>query len=270
MITDKLLSDVFAEQAENRPEARQVLAAVHDRVDGRSTVMITRSATAFGAAAAVAAIAIGSSVIGHHGSGHTITVGGGSSTAAAASSTPQSSSPSSPQPSSPTAATPSPSATPTSPASSNQVPSSAPSMITPTSSVDYSTIAAGWLPGPVTHEAATNNGGFEEHDYTVTVDGTEVDVIIWVEAGSTLPTRMQATGGGSDYSELTVQGHPAREFVSANITIVAIDLGNGRIAYAGPSVQTTTGTVTTARITSIAVQVANGIEYGRHDPLPSN
>jgi hypothetical protein len=81
---------------------------------------------------------------------------------------------------------------------------------------------------------------------------------------------MQATGGGSNFTALIVQDHPAREFVSNNITIVAVDLGNGQIAYAGPSVQTTTATVTKARIKTIAEQVANGIEYGRHDPLPSN
>jgi hypothetical protein len=266
MITDKYLSDLFAEQAENRPDARQVLAAVHDQLDRRPTVIITRSATALGAVAAVAAIAVGSSVISHHSSGHPINVVAGNSTSAsdpAPSAAPTMTTP--PPPSSvPASATP----TPTTPAPSPTASGGGPVVLKPSPSYDYSTIAAGWLPGAVTAQTAQNSAGFEERDYTVSVDGVDMDVIIWVETGP-LPTSMQATGGGN-YTNMTVQGHAAREFVSSNITIVAVDLGNGNVAYAGPSVQTTTATVTSARIKSIAEQVANGIEYGRHDPIPAN
>ena len=93
-----------------------------------------------------------------------------------------------------------------------------------------------------------------------------MDVIIWTESGS-LPARMQATGGSSDYRRITINGHPGREFGSSNITIVAFDRGNGTIAYAGPSVQRTTADVTTARISAIARKVARHMQFGRHDPI---
>lgn len=109
--------------------------------------------------------------------------------------------------------------------------------------------------------------GFEEHDYTVSVDGTEMDVIIWVLNGNSLPTRTEA---GGNYRELTINGHHAREFIADVATIVAVDIGHGKIAFAGPSVVATSSTVTTARISAIARHVVRSIEYGRHDPLPKN
>jgi hypothetical protein len=128
---------------------------------------------------------------------------------------------------------------------------------------DYATIAAGWLPGPVTREEASNQPGFEQRIYTVTVDGIELDAIIYLEEGP-LPGRTEA---GSDYRSLTIDGHPAREFVADTATIVAVDLGNGKVAYAGPSVVATTAQVTTARITAIAERMAGSIQFDRHDPI---
>ncbi len=95
-----------------------------------------------------------------------------------------------------------------------------------------------------------------------------MDVIIWTETGP-LPTQMQATGGTSDYRQVTVNGHPGREFIADNITIIAFDLGNGTIAYVGPSVRQLTVVVTTQRITAIAVKVAANMQFDRHDPIPS-
>jgi hypothetical protein len=137
----------------------------------------------------------------------------------------------------------------------------------PAGSRNYVTIAAGWLPGEIKKESAQNSPGFEQHDYDVSVDGIDMDVIIWVEDGNALPTRTEA---GGNYRDLTINGHPAREFIANVATIVAVDIGHGKIAFAGPSVVATNSTVTTARISSIARHVVSSIEYGRHDPIPVN
>lgn len=70
--------------------------------------------------------------------------------------------------------------------------------------------------------------------------------------------------------DIIVNGHPAREFIADTATIVAVNLGNGKIAYAGPSVVATTAQVTTQRITDIAVHVATSMQFGRHDPMPKS
>lgn len=142
-------------------------------------------------------------------------------------------------------------------------------MVKPTSKYAYSTIAAGWLPGPARKVEANNQGNFEERDYTVTVDGVDMDVIIWTERDTTLPTRMQAGGGAAD-RDITINGHPGREFIADNCTIVAFDLGNGTIGFAGPSVVKTTDKVSTTRITDIAEKVAKHIQFNRHDPIPAS
>jgi hypothetical protein len=156
-----------------------------------------------------------------------------------------------------------PASTSSSPAST----SSSPASTSPSVSDGFSTIAAGWLPGPARQVDASNQPGFEQRDYDVKVDGVDMDVIIYLESGSQLPSRTEA---GSGYRDITINGHPGREFIADNATIVAFNLGNGTIAYAGPSVVAPTGTVTTARITAIAEHVAREIQFNQHDPIPVN
>ena len=62
MNTEDLLTDLFATQAEHRPEPGPVLDAVHDRIARQRRVLITRATTVLAAAAAVAAVAVGISV----------------------------------------------------------------------------------------------------------------------------------------------------------------------------------------------------------------
>jgi hypothetical protein len=265
MTTDQTLIDLFTERAEQRPDAADVLAALRQAIDTPRRVNMTRTATMLGSAAAVAALAIGVSVVtsGGHGApnshpGGAAAPGGldsvsapstGSTTPVDAATTPAT-----------TAAT---TATSITSAPSTPSLSEAPGAGNVPGSRDYSTIAAGWLPGPVTHEEASNQPGFEQRDYTVTVDGVELDAIIYVESGA-LPGRTEA---GSHYRSLTINGNPAREFVMDTATIVAVDLGNGKVAYAGPSVAATTAQVTTARITAIAERMAGSMQFDRHDPI---
>lgn len=263
MTADQMLIDLFAERAEQRPEAAEVLASVHRCIDAPRQVNATGMATVLGSAAAVAALAVGLSVATSHGHGapRPLQLGAaapgvldsasvapsGSQTVPAASSTPTARS------------------TPTAAITSAAAPTllEAPRLGRAPGSRNYSTIAAGWLPGPVTHVDASNQPGFEQRDYTVMVDGVEMDAIIYLEDGP-LPGSTEA---GSDYSSLTINGHPAREFVAGTATIVAVDLGNGKIAYAGPSVVATTNQVTTARITQIAEHIASSMQFHRHDPI---
>jgi hypothetical protein len=254
MITEEILSETFALHADDRPEAQDVLAAVHQRVKRQRSIAITRAAAVLGAAATVTAVAVGVTVAAERPSGPGGVSGGGRPVTS---------------PASMTASRPA-AVTKASPKATRTHLSGAPSKvhtISPSGSRNYITIAAGWLPGNVTQETAQNSPGFEEHDYTVSVDGTEMDVIIWVLNGNSLPTRTEA---GGNYRELTINGHHAREFIADVATIVAVDIGHGKIAFAGPSVVATNSTVTTARISAIARHVVRSIEYGRHDPLPKN
>ncbi|HEU5005665.1 MAG TPA: hypothetical protein VFT67_01765 [Jatrophihabitantaceae bacterium] len=269
MNTDQTLIDLFAERAEQRPDASDVLAALRRAIDAPRHGNMGRTATMLGSAAAVAALAIGVSVAtsGGHGAPDPQPVGAAVSGGLEQSNGPaQSGSPeqSGPVPGTPTLAPVSSADThaPGTPAGQHLV--EAPGMGNVPGSRDYSTIAAGWLPGPAaTRVEASNQPGFEERIYTVTVDGVEMDAIIYVEDGP-LPGRTEA---GSQYRSLTINGHPAREFVADTATIVAVDLGNGKIAYAGPSVAATTAQVTTDRITAIAEHMAASMQFGRHDPI---
>ncbi|WP_375483030.1 hypothetical protein [uncultured Jatrophihabitans sp.] len=257
MNTENLLTDLFADQADGRPEPGPVLEAVHTRIARQRRVTVTRATTVLAAAAAVAAVAGGNTVATEPSGFH---AGPAAGTGAVSSSTPASTAAMSP--SSTTA--PLPSSTAPSPRTSG------PARVRVADSGGYSTINAGWLPGPATPDPAGTSvqPGFEERDWTVMVDGVAMDVIIWTESGS-LPSRVQATGGRPDYRAITVNGHPGREFVAKNVTVVAFDLGNGTIAYAGPSVERTTAKVTTARISAIARKVAVNMQFHRHDPIPS-
>jgi hypothetical protein len=152
------------------------------------------------------------------------------------------------------------------PASTSSGPRS-PVATSPSVSGGFSTIAAGWLPGPARQVDASNQPGFEQRDYDVKVDGVDMDVIIYLERGSQLPPSTEA---GSSYRAISINGHPGREFIANNATIVAFNLGNGTIAYAGPSVVALSGTVTSARITAIAEHVAREIQFNQHDPIPAN
>lgn len=257
MNTDQTLIDLFAERSAQRPDASDVLAAVHERIDGPRHVNVARTATMLGSAAAVAALAVGLSVVtsGGHGAPSPHRVGAaGPGVLDSVSAAPSGSAPALGAPTTAASVASAPSTPP---------PSEAPGMANAPGSRDYSTIAAGWLPGPVTQDEASNQPGFEERDYTVMVDGVEMDAIIYVEDGP-LPGSTEA---GSDYRTLTINGHPAREFVADTATIVAVDLGNGKVAYAGPSVTATTSLVTTARITVIAEHMVTDMQFGRHDPI---
>jgi hypothetical protein len=258
MNTDQTLIELFAERAEQRPDASDVLATLRQAIDTPRHGNAARTATMLGSAAAVAALAIGVSLAtsGGHDAPGTRPAGaagpGAVDTASAAS----------------TESTIAPVNTGTTAAAIASAPgaprlSEAPGFGNAPGLRNYSSIAAGWLPGPVTHEEASNQPGFEQRDYTVMVDGVELDAIIYVESG-TLPSRTEA---GSDYRSVTINGHPAREFVTGNATIVAVDLGNGKVAYAGPSVAATTPQVTTERITAIAQHMAGSMQFDRHDPI---
>ncbi len=285
MNTEDLLTDLFAHDAQNRPDPVAVLDAVHHRIDQDRTIVGVRAASAVGAAATVAAIAVGATVFTAP-SGHHTDPAGGTPTPTVTISTPATQTPSRsaapttvyPIPTAPTTVHPTPTApttvypTPTAPTTVYPTPpSSAPPVSVPGGAGrSYSTINAGWLPGPATQNptGTSNQAGFEERDWDVSVDGVALDVIIWIEPGP-LPARTQATGGGkSDYRDVTVNGHAGREFRSTNITIIAFDLGNGTIAYVGPSVKQTTAAVTSARIATIAAKVAQNMQFHRHDPIP--
>lgn len=249
MNTEDMLSDLFAHEADRRPDSATVLDAVHQRIAQRGRIAGVRAASALGAVATVAVIAVSASVLTAP-SGHHADPAGG-----APQSTPATTAPAT--------------RTTTALATDTSTPQpSDPSVSSPAGGRSYSTINAGWLPGPAKQNpAGTSNGpGFEERDWDVTVDGVAMDVIIWTESGS-LPSQMQATGGQSDYLPITVNGHPGREFVSANVTIIAFDLGNGTVAYVGPSVQQKTATITSARIAAIAVKVADNMQFNQHDPF---
>lgn len=258
MNTDQTLIDLFAERSAQRPDASDVLAAVHERIDGPRHVNVARTATMLGSAAAVAALAVGLSVVTSGGRGAPRPNPVGAAALGAPDSVPATSAGSPTAPLDPATTAASVASGPSTPALSE-----APGMANAPGSRDYSTIAAGWLPGPVTQDEASNQPGFEERDYTVMVDGVEMDAIIYVEDGP-LPGSTEA---GSDYRTLTINGHPAREFVADTATIVAVDLGNGKVAYAGPSVTATTSLVTTARITVIAEHMVTDMQFGRHDPI---
>ncbi|MEP7019599.1 MAG: hypothetical protein ABI808_03035 [Pseudonocardiales bacterium] len=246
MKSNQLLYDVFAAQADSRPDPSEVLAAVHERLDRPNRprrVPARRATTMFAAAAAVAAVATTAAVLSNRSHGQHPAV------AAAASHS-----------SSPAIVTIAPSA------HQSSAPTGGPAQVTLGSKYPYSSIAAGWLPGPGQQVSATNNPGFEERDYAVTVDGTAMDVIIWTTDGSGLPSSTEA---GSNYRDIVINAHPAREFIADVATIIAVDLGNGKIAYAGPSVVATTSQVTTARIADIAVHVAREMLFNRHDVIPA-
>jgi hypothetical protein len=243
---DQILTDVFNDQAEYRPDPIEVLAGVRHRLDHSSRPSVTRAATALSAAAAVAVTAVAVTALGDR-DGNASQHSGGSRVVGAATQH------SAPRP----AHTVRPVTTPS--------PRRRSGSTRARSKEDYSTIAAGWLPGPGQQVEASNQPGFEERDYDVTVDGVDMDVIIYLESGQ-LPS---ATEAGSGYTSVTINGHPGRQFVADNATIVAFDLGNGEVAYAGPSVDAPTDTVTTARITDIAVHVATAMEFNQHDPIPA-
>jgi hypothetical protein len=250
---DQILRDVLDDHAEQRPDAAEVLAGTYHRISRRKRVQVTRAATMLGAAATVAAVAVASAALAGRSSEHKAapTRAGAAAAVPAITARPA------------THVVHAAPAKRSSPASSAA--NSAP-VVDPTSRYGYSTIAAGWLPGPATQVGAQNQPGFEERDYDATVDGVDMDVIIYLERGRHLPSRTEA---GANYQDFTINGHPAREFVADVATIVAIDMGNGTIAYAGPSVTATTNAVTTARITEIAVHVARDIQFDRHDPIPA-
>jgi hypothetical protein len=256
MDVERVVTEVLTEQAEQRPDPQPVLAEVRRRVRRRRRVAVTRTGAALGAAAAVAAIATGVAL------GADRPDGRPSAPAGVGTSSPVATTPTAPDTPAPTAPRRSSTAQPN---RSSVAPRDGQSgLVLPPGQRNYSTIAAGWLPGPARQVGAQNQPGFEERDYDVTVDGTHMDVIIWVERGP-LPDRTEA---GSHYRSITVNGHRAREFVDDIATIVAVDRGNGTIAFAGPSVTATTPRVTTERISAIARHVAGSIEFGRHDPIP--
>lgn len=237
MNADQILTDVFADRADLRPDASDVLSEVQQRLARRRRVPVARTAAVLGTAAAVAATAVTAAAVAGrdgHSSGH--------HTAAAVDVTGTHS---------------------TAPASTHGNPAAT----QPSANHGYSTIAAGWLPGAGREVGASTQPGFEQRDYDVSVDGVDMDVIIYLEDGSQLPTRTEAGSGDRD---ITINGHPGREFIADNATIVAFNLGNGKIAYAGPSVVATSGQVSTARITDIAVHVAREIQFNRHDPITSD
>ncbi len=256
MNTDRILIDMFAQQAEQHPDALDVLDAVHQRIDQRRRPGVTRALPVLGAAAAVATIAIGVGAATSGGPGSPNSPAGGGAPLNTVASQPLTSS----TPNGRITVTALPNATP-----GQMIPAkpSATRAGLPANSRDYSTIAAGWLPGPAKQIGASNQPGFEQRDYTASVAGTDMDVIIYLEGGS-LPTSTEA---GSHYRSITINGHAAREFIAGIATIVAVDLGNGKIAYAGPSVAATTDRVTTARITTIAEHVASAMQFNRHDPI---
>ncbi|PZS34392.1 MAG: hypothetical protein DLM58_05850 [Pseudonocardiales bacterium] len=246
MKPDQLLYDVFAAQADSRPDPCEVLAAVHERLDRPTRprrAPARRVATMVAAAAAVFAVASTAAVLSNRSHGqHVVAVPAGSHSSSPATVT---------------------SARPAHPSSS---PTGGPTRVSLGSRYPYSTIAAGWLPGPGHQVMATNNPGFEQRDYAVTVDGTAMDVIIWTTDGSALPSSTEA---GSNYRDIVINGHAARQFTADVATIVAVDLGNGKIAYAGPSVVATTSQVSTTRIADIAVHVARETLFNRHDVIPA-
>lgn len=274
MNTEDLLTDLFARDAQNRPDPVAVLDAVHHRLGHQRPIVGVRTVSAVAAAATVAAIAVGATMFTAP-SGHHSGPAEGAPTPTVTISAPATQSPS--RSAAPTTVYPTPTApttvypTPTAPTTVYPTPRwSAPTISVPGGAGrSYSTINAGWLPGPATQNptGTSNQAGFEERDWDVRVDGVAMDVIIWIEPGS-LPARMQATGGKSHNRRVTVNGHAGREFRSTNITIIAFDLGNGTIAYVGPSVKQPTATVTSARIATIAAKVAENMQFHRHDPIP--
>jgi hypothetical protein len=250
MNPNDILRDVMVDRANRRPDAAEILEAVHSRADGHRLAW-RHSVTVIGAACAVAAIAVGTAGLAHRASGHLSTPAGAGPITTAAE----------PDLSTPTAAR-------------SRTPYSGSATVTPSArrpwqptSRPYSTIAAGWLPGQARQVDALNWPGFEQRDYDVVVDGTHMDVIVYLEDGISLPSQTEA--GPAD-RDIMINRHPAREFIADRATIVAVDLGNGKIAFAGPSVQATTPQVTSQRITEIAVRVATNIEFDRHDRIPGS
>jgi hypothetical protein len=255
MNVDQILTDVFTDRAETRPDAHDVLTSVRQRLEQQRRVSVGQAAAVVGTAAAVAVTGVAAVAIAGLANHSHSAPGGTQSGGVAAASHPavraHSSTSPAPRATHP-AALPKPRARGAHPAAKDD---------------NYSTIAAGWLPGSSHEISASREPGFEERDYTAEVNGVDMDVIIYLESGTALPDRTEA---GANPESLTINGHPAREFVADNATIVAFDLGNGEIAYAGPSVVATTGQVTTADITAIAVHVATDMQFDQHDPMPAN
>ena len=309
MNIEDILADQFAREADRRPDAASVLDAVHLRTARRDQITRIRALSALAAAAAVAAIVIAATVIAAPSDPHSQPAAEATTTLTpttaptpptptpALTTTPtplnvapalrtarSSASPATPTPDpTPPAPTPAPTTAPTPPKVASALRtdgSSAPAATTattpevsgPAEAVSYWTIDAGWLPGPAKLNVAglSSRPGVQERDWDVTVDGAAMDVIIWTETGS-LPTQMQATGGGqADFRAITINGHPGREFIADHVTIIAFDLGNGTIAYVGPSAAELTAAVTTERITAVAVKVATNMQFDRHDPIPGS